>query len=361
VGSAYSSRPVIADRCTDGPRHDRHDARSGLPVTSAVTYVLRVGERLDGLAQATRTGSYIKVRQLSFGGNAHMLTPAVSVVVPALNEASNIPRVFARIPADVYEVVQVDGCSVDETVAIAFLNSCYGRSYSDLCYGFNVFRRRYMPIVALDATSPSPPKGNGRLWGDGFEVETRIHVRAAKAGLVVAEVPSFEYPRIHGSSSLNAFGDGLGVLRNILTERSRIWPSPVIEASPLPIRKLPGKAAHVTHETTAMPAVAAGLEQRAPDGLEGPQVRRASCLTSTDQSRLKRSCPLLKCRRLRARSVQVPTADYEPQEQVIAASNTNRHRKSLIVTSISPKSQQTWKIPARLLNGCYVHAIARVA
>jgi hypothetical protein len=56
------------------------------------------------------------------------------------------------------------------------------------------------------------------LWGDGFEVETLIHVRAAKAGLAVAEVPSFEHPRIHGVSNLNAFRDGFRVVRTILTE-----------------------------------------------------------------------------------------------------------------------------------------------
>ena len=48
-----------------------------------------------------------------------MLKPAVSVVVPALNEARNIPHVFAKIPDDVHEVVLVDGYSVDGTVATA--------------------------------------------------------------------------------------------------------------------------------------------------------------------------------------------------------------------------------------------------
>src|SRR4051812_20925144 len=43
----------------------------------------------------------------------------VSVVVPTLNEAQNIPHVFSRLPADVYEVVLVDGCSRDDTVAVA--------------------------------------------------------------------------------------------------------------------------------------------------------------------------------------------------------------------------------------------------
>lgn len=43
----------------------------------------------------------------------------VSVVIPALNEAKNLPLVLPRIPADVYEVILVDGFSTDGTVQIA--------------------------------------------------------------------------------------------------------------------------------------------------------------------------------------------------------------------------------------------------
>ena len=57
------------------------------------------------------------------------------------------------------------------------------------------------------------------LWGDGFEVETLINVRIAKAGLRVAEVPSFELSRRFGASNLNAFSDGIRVLRTIHAER----------------------------------------------------------------------------------------------------------------------------------------------
>ena len=177
-----------------------------------------------------------------------MPLPSVSVVVPALNEAQNIPYVFARIPEDVHEVVLVDGYSVDGTVAVArelrpdvrvlrqtrmgkgnavacgvavatgdivamvdadgsadpgeiprfvealldgadfakgsrfldgggssditrlrslgnyaltaFFNACYGRKYTDLCYGFNVFWRRHAAVLGLDATSP--PKSRRR-------------------------------------------------------------------------------------------------------------------------------------------------------------------------------------------------------
>jgi glycosyltransferase involved in cell wall biosynthesis len=265
-----------------------------------------------------------------------MLTPSVSVVIPALNEARNIPHVFAQIPPDVHEVVLVDGFSEDDTVAIArelrpdvrvvaqtrqgkgnalacgfaaatgdiiamvdadgsadpgeiprfvavlldgadfakgtrfvegggssditrlrslgnyaltaFFNACYRRSYSDLCYGFNVFWRHHVPVLDLDATSPPLPDGR-QLWGDGFEVETLIHVRVAEAGLVVVEVPSFEYSRIHGVSNLNAFRDGRRVLQTIIAERHRPRRQPAIVANQPLIRLLPTIAAQTVHES----------------------------------------------------------------------------------------------------------------
>jgi glycosyltransferase involved in cell wall biosynthesis len=45
--------------------------------------------------------------------------PRVSILIPALNEARNLPHVFSRLPEDVFEVVLVDGGSVDETVEVA--------------------------------------------------------------------------------------------------------------------------------------------------------------------------------------------------------------------------------------------------
>ncbi len=234
--------------------------------------------------------------------------PLVSVVVPTLNEARNLPYVFSRLPADIHEVILVDGHSVDDTIAVArqlrpdvrvvqqtrrgkgnalacgfeaatgdviamvdadgstdpgeipkfvhallsgadfakgtrfaagggssditrlrklgnrllgtVVNLCHGTHYSDLCYGFNVFWQKYVPVLGLDITSPPSPRGDGLLWGDGFEIETLIHMRVAAEGLRVAEVPSFEHPRIHGVSNLDAFSDGLRVLTTILVERS---------------------------------------------------------------------------------------------------------------------------------------------
>jgi glycosyltransferase involved in cell wall biosynthesis len=235
--------------------------------------------------------------------------PRVSVVIPALNEARNLPHVFAQIPHNVYEVILVDGHSVDDTVAVArrlrpdvrvvtqnrtgkgnamacgfaaatgdiiamvdadgsadpreiprfvralldgadfakgtrsgdgggsedltrlrhmgnillsaLFNLCYRTRYSDLCYGYNVFWRHCLPVLGLDSTSAPRDGDDGRLWGDGFEIETLIHIRVAKSGLKVSEVPSLEHHRIHGVSNLSAYSDGLRVLRTIVAERRR--------------------------------------------------------------------------------------------------------------------------------------------
>lgn len=236
-------------------------------------------------------------------------SPRVSVIIPTLNEARNLPHVLARMPPDVYEVILVDGDSTDGTVTVArrlwpeiriarqsrpgkgnalacgfgqatgdiialidadgsadpgeiplfvqalrdgadfakgsrfvgaggstditrlrsfgnrlltkIFNVSYGAHYSDLCYGFNIFWRRHLPVLGLEAASLPLANGDKRLWGDGFEIEALIHIRAAKAGLTVAEIPSFEHQRIHGVSNLRALSDGIRVLRTILTERRR--------------------------------------------------------------------------------------------------------------------------------------------
>jgi glycosyltransferase involved in cell wall biosynthesis len=234
--------------------------------------------------------------------------PTVSIVIPAKNEALNLPHVFAAFDAEDYEVILVDGNSVDDTVEVArqlcphikvvgqtrkgkgnalacgfaeaggdfivmldadgstdpaeiprfvdalkqgadfakgsrfmpgagssdisrlrqlgnyFLNKIvnliYGTRYTDLCYGYNAFRRECLSIMDLEVGDDSTDLGAMR-WGDGFEVETLINVRIAKAGLVVAEVPSFEHSRHFGDSNLNAFSDGIRVLRTIHAERKR--------------------------------------------------------------------------------------------------------------------------------------------
>ncbi len=43
----------------------------------------------------------------------------VSVVIPTLNEARNLPHVFERMPRGLYEIIIVDGRSTDDTVEVA--------------------------------------------------------------------------------------------------------------------------------------------------------------------------------------------------------------------------------------------------
>lgn len=221
--------------------------------------------------------------------------PRLSVVVPTLNEAANLPHVFAELPPGLFEIIVVDGFSTDDTVEVArrlrpdvriimqerrgkgnalacgfaaargdiivmldadgsadpaeirlfvdallrgadfakgtrfadgggstditllrragnlalssTVNTLFGCQYSDLCYGYNAFWRHCLPAMDVDC--------------DGFEVETLINIRIARAGLKVVEIPSFERERIHGQSNLNAWRDGKRVLRTILRERFR--------------------------------------------------------------------------------------------------------------------------------------------
>lgn len=109
---------------------------------------------------------------------------------------------------------------------MAAANLLFGRRFSDLCYGFCAFRRESLAALALDA--------------NGFEIETQICVRAAKANLRTAEVPSFEAPRMHGESNLNTFRDGWRVLRTIVRERVSGAPSiaaPEPQLVPVPITR----------------------------------------------------------------------------------------------------------------------------
>ena len=94
------------------------------------------------------------------------------------------------------------------------VNLMYGTRYSDLCYGYNAFWARHAPAFGLQAEAP----GQRKVWGDGFEIETVLNLRASAAGLAIKEVPSFEHARIHGESNLR---DGQRVLRTILTEWRR--------------------------------------------------------------------------------------------------------------------------------------------
>lgn len=95
-------------------------------------------------------------------------------------------------------------------------NALFSTSYTDLCYGYNAFWRYCLPYLELDADGAQRA---ARLWGDGFEIETIINTRMAKARMQIAEVPSFEFERLYGQSNLNTWRDGCRVLRALFVER----------------------------------------------------------------------------------------------------------------------------------------------
>jgi glycosyltransferase involved in cell wall biosynthesis len=221
------------------------------------------------------------------------IAPTVSVIIPARNEAANLPHVFATLPPWIDEIVLVDGHSVDDTVTVTralcpqakiiaqpgigkgdallagfavatsdiivtidadgstdgaeivqfvgalvagadfakgsrfsssggsdditgvrrygnrllsiMVNRMFGTQFTDLCYGYNAFWARHLDAMEVDCA--------------GFEVETLMNIRAAKAGLKIHEVPSHERSRIFGASNLSAIRDGWRILKVIMRER----------------------------------------------------------------------------------------------------------------------------------------------
>ena len=125
------------------------------------------------------------------------------------------------------------------------VNVLFGTRFTDLCYGYNAFWRRVVPTLGLpDIRLPRPADGS-KLWGDGFEIETMINIRAAADGMNIGEVGSIEHARIHGASNLNTFRDGARVLRTIFSEygRMRSRRKTVTQADPVIIHQNPAASA----------------------------------------------------------------------------------------------------------------------
>ena len=248
-----------------------------------------------GLPAQVRPGNPLEPPAFKVISSQLAITTTVSVVIPAKNEAENLPHVFASLPAWIDEVLLVDGRSTDDTVAVAqrlwpgltvvhqtgrgkgdallagfaacsgdiivamdadgstdgaeilqfvtallagadmakgsrfanaggssditavrrygnrilsgLVNCLFGTRYTDLCYGFNAFWARHLETLALDCS--------------GFEVETLMNIRAAEVGLRVQEIPSFEHPRVYGSSNLSIVMDGWRIAKVIVHEWRR--------------------------------------------------------------------------------------------------------------------------------------------
>ena len=89
-------------------------------------------------------------------------------------------------------------------VLCGMVNVSLGTRYTDLCYGYNAFWSRVLPSLHLDCL--------------GFEIETMMNIRAARAGLRVQEIPSHEKCRVHGTSNLRVVFDGWRIFKVIAAE-----------------------------------------------------------------------------------------------------------------------------------------------
>jgi glycosyltransferase involved in cell wall biosynthesis len=85
------------------------------------------------------------------------------------------------------------------------VNWMFRAQFTDLCYGYNAFWARHLDALRIDCA--------------GFEIETLMNIRAAKAGLMIQEVPSHERRRLFGASNLRACRDGWRILKVIIRER----------------------------------------------------------------------------------------------------------------------------------------------
>ncbi|MBW4329570.1 glycosyltransferase family 2 protein [Stakelama sp. CBK3Z-3] len=80
----------------------------------------------------------------------------------------------------------------------------FGRSFTDIFSGYRVFSRRFVKSFPV-------------LTG-GFEIETEISVHALELKMPVGEVETRYFARPDGSASkLNTYGDGLRIVRTIIT------------------------------------------------------------------------------------------------------------------------------------------------
>jgi hypothetical protein len=71
---------------------------------------------------------------------------------------------------------------------------------SDVCYGYHGYWARVAPLL---------------LTGESADTDTAINLRAAQAGLAIAEVPSYQWPPIHADRQASPFSRGWRVLKTI--------------------------------------------------------------------------------------------------------------------------------------------------
>ena len=84
------------------------------------------------------------------------------------------------------------GTPARQHVPQPLVNVLFGTRYSDLCYGYNAFWARCPDASTCRTTRPA--ERDGRLWGDGFEIETLHHLPRRRARLRDRRGPQLRAP-----------------------------------------------------------------------------------------------------------------------------------------------------------------------
>ena len=101
----------------------------------------------------------------------------ISVVIPTLNEAANLPHVFSRLPEGLFEVILVDGHSTDSTIDVA---------------------RALLPDVRV-VLQRGKGKGNALACGFAAARGDIIVMLDADGSTDPAEIPAFIAPLLDGA------------------------------------------------------------------------------------------------------------------------------------------------------------------
>ena len=101
----------------------------------------------------------------------------VTVVIPAMNEAPNLPHVLGRLPEGLAEVILVDGRSTDDTIAVA---------------------RRLRPDIRV-ITQPGRGKGDALACGFAAASGQIIVMIDADGSTDPAEIPAYVQALIDGA------------------------------------------------------------------------------------------------------------------------------------------------------------------
>jgi glycosyltransferase involved in cell wall biosynthesis len=187
----------------DGNSHDNTVERARI---SGAKVILQNGKGKGGaLRQAFENGSIDGDMVLILDADGSMDPDEVPLFTEALKPGVDIVKGSRFLPGGQSEDITAMR-RVGNKILVGLLNFICLTNYTDLCYGYMIFKRKALTRLSQ------------HLKSQNFEIETEICLKAKELGLNVREIPSTEHPRNYGNSKLSTFKDGFRILMVILRE-----------------------------------------------------------------------------------------------------------------------------------------------